>query len=210
MNPMVIGIAGGTGSGKTTLTDRLKEYFGDNISILYHDSYYKAHDELTYEQRCLLNYDHPESFDTKLLIEHLQQLRQGQSISCPVYDFSDYNRTDKTVTVHPAPVILMEGILLFESESLRNLMDIKVFVDTDADVRILRRILRDVKERGRSLDSVVQQYLATVKPMHDRFVEPSKRFSDIIVLEGGHNPVALEMLTQRIAAHILQENESKG
>lgn len=208
MKPMIIGIAGGTGSGKTTLTDRLKEYFGDNVSILYHDNYYKAHNELTYEQRCLLNYDHPESFDTKLMLEHLRQLLQGQAISCPVYDFTAHNRSDKTTVIHPAPVILVEGILLFESEALRSLMDIKVFVDTDADVRILRRILRDVKERGRSLDSVVQQYLTTVKPMHDRFVEPSKRFSDIIVLEGGRNPVALEMLTQRITAHLLQEEEA--
>lgn len=209
MKPMVIGIAGGTGSGKTTLTNRLKECFGDKISIVYHDNYYKAHNDLTYEQRCLLNYDHPESFDTDLLLEHLQQLRQGKAICCPVYDFTIHNRSDKTTIIEPAPVILVEGILLFESESLRNLMDIKVFVDTDADVRILRRILRDVKERGRSLDSVVQQYLTTVKPMHDRFVEPSKRFSDVIVLEGGHNPVALEMLTQQIAAHLFSQKENE-
>ncbi|MBR5485206.1 MAG: uridine kinase [Oscillospiraceae bacterium] len=205
MTPMIIGIAGGTGSGKTTLTNRLKEYFGDNITLIYHDNYYKAHDNLTYDERCLLNYDHPEAFDTKLMVQHLNQLRQGISVECPVYDFTIHNRSDKTELITPSPVILVEGILLFESETLRNMLDIKIFVDTDADVRILRRILRDVKQRGRSLESVVQQYLTTVKPMHDRFVEPSKRFADIIIPEGGQNSVALEMLVQRVTAHIVEQ-----
>lgn len=172
---MVIGIAGGTGSGKTTLTNRLKERFGDEVTVIYHDNYYKRHDELTYEERCLLNYDHPDAFDTDLMMEHIRDLRAGKSIQCPVYDFTVHNRSDKTVEIHPTKVLIIEGILIFENKELRDLMDIKVFVDTDADVRILRRILRDVKERGRSLESVVDQYLQTVKPMHEQFVEPSKR-----------------------------------
>lgn len=164
---MVIGIAGGTGSGKTTLTNRLKERFGDEVTVIYHDNYYKRHDELTYEERCLLNYDHPDAFDTDLMMEHIRDLRAGKSIQCPVYDFTVHNRSDKTVEIHPTKVLIIEGILIFENKELRDLMDIKVFVDTDADVRILRRILRDVKERGRSLESVVDQYLQTVKPMHE-------------------------------------------
>ncbi|MCI6640817.1 MAG: uridine kinase [Pygmaiobacter massiliensis] len=202
MDVMILGIAGGTGSGKTTLTNRLKEHFGEDVSVIYHDNYYKRHDNMPYEERCLLNYDHPDAFDTDLLIEHLHQLRQGQEICCPVYDYTVHNRSDKTVLVKPAPVIIVEGILIFQNPQLRDMMDIKVFVDTDADVRILRRIMRDVKKRGRSLESVVQQYLTTVKPMHEQFVEPSKRAADIIVLEGGKNQVALEMLIQRVASHL--------
>ena len=185
---MVIGIAGGTGSGKTTLTNRLKERFGDEVTVIYHDNYYKRHDELTYEERCLLNYDHPDAFDTDLMMEHIRDLRAGKSIQCPVYDFTVHNRSDKTVEIHPTKVLVIEGILIFEN--------------TDADVRILRRILRDVKERGRSLESVVDQYLQTVKPMHEQFVEPSKRGADIIVLEGGQNVVALDMMIQRIYSHV--------
>lgn len=199
---MVIGIAGGTGSGKTTLINRLKERFGDEVTVIYHDNYYKRHDELTYEERCLLNYDHPDAFDTDLMMEHIRGLRAGKSIQCPVYDFTVHNRSDKTVEIHPTKVLIIEGILIFENKELRDLMDIKVFVDTDADVRILRRILRDVKERGRSLESVVDQYLHTVKPMHEQFVEPSKRGADIIVLEGGQNVVALDMMIQRIYGHV--------
>lgn len=201
-NIMMIGIAGGTGSGKTTLTDRLKERFGDDVSVIYHDNYYKRHDDMTYEERCLLNYDHPDAFDTGLMIEHIRTLRAGQPVACPVYDFTVHNRSDKTVTICPTKVIIIEGILIFENKFLRDLMDIKIFVDTDADVRILRRILRDVKERGRSLDSVVSQYLTTVKPMHEQFVEPSKRSADIIVLEGGQNIVALDILIQRVYNHV--------
>ncbi len=206
MNVMVIGIAGGTGSGKTTLTERLKERFGGDVSVIYHDNYYKRHDELPYEERCTLNYDHPDAFDTDLMIEHIDRLRAGQSVRCPVYDYTVHNRSDRAVEIHPAKVVIVEGILIFEDARLRERMDIKIFVDTDADVRILRRILRDVKERGRSLDSVVNQYLTTVKPMHEQFVEPSKRYSDIIVLQGGHNLVALDMIVQRVHHHIYGVN----
>lgn len=199
---MIIGIAGGTGSGKTTLTNRLKECFGEDVTVIYHDNYYKRHDELTYEERCLLNYDHPDAFDTDLMIEHIRALKEGRSIECPVYDFTVHNRSAETMIVHPTKVIIIEGILIFQNAYLREQMDIKIFVDTDADVRILRRILRDVKERGRSLESVVDQYLTTVKPMHEQFVEPSKRAADLIVLEGGQNLVALDILIQRVHNHV--------
>ncbi|MEG0804687.1 MAG: uridine kinase [Pygmaiobacter sp.] len=202
MDVMMIGIAGGTGSGKTTLTNRLKEHFGNDVSVIYHDNYYKQHDNMPYEERCLLNYDHPDAFDTDLMVEHLLALKAGRAVKSPVYDYTLHNRSADTVTVLPAKVILIEGILIFQSPALRELMDIKIFVDTDADVRILRRILRDVKKRGRSLDSVVEQYLTTVKPMHEQFVEPSKRAADLIVLEGGKNLVALDMIIQRVQSHI--------
>ena len=202
MKPLIIGIAGGTGSGKTTLVDRLREQFGQDISVLTHDSYYAAHHDLSLEERQTLNYDHPASFDTDQMIQDLEDLRQGKTIHCPVYDYTIHDRTDETLTVQPTKVILVEGILIFENKALRDLMDIKIFVDTDADVRILRRILRDVKDRGRSLDSVVEQYLTTVKPMHEQFVEPSKRYADVIVPEGGENLVAIMMIIQRIAYHI--------
>lgn len=199
---MIIGIAGGTGSGKTTLTNRLKKRFGTDITVIYHDNYYKRHDEMTYEERCTLNYDHPDAFDTDLMIRHIRQLREGKSIECPVYDFSDHNRSDETIVIRPTKVMIVEGILILTNEELRNCMNIKLFVDTDADERILRRIMRDVKERGRSLESVVNQYLTTVKPMHEQFVEPSKRASDIIVMSGGNNIVALDILMQRIHNHV--------
>lgn len=203
METILIGIAGGTGSGKTTLADKVVQSFGSNeVSILRHDNYYKRHDEMPFEERCKLNYDHPDAFDTDLLCEHIKLLKAGQSIQMPVYDYANHNRSDKTVTVTTAPVIVLEGILIFAEPELCNLMDIKVFVDTDADVRILRRITRDVKERGRSLDSVITQYLTTVKPMHEQFVEPSKRRADIIIPEGGENAVALEMLIQRVKKHL--------
>ena len=203
MNNLIIGIAGGSGSGKTTLALRLKERFGeDEVRLISHDSYYKRHDELPYEERCKLNYDHPDSFDTELLVQHLQALRRGESVKVPVYDYTIHNRSDKTITVHPAPVIIVEGILIFASQELCDMMDMKVFVDTDADVRILRRIVRDVKERGRTLDSVVNQYLTTVKPMHEQFVEPSKRYADLIVPEGGNNQVAIDILTMYIKKHL--------
>lgn len=189
MNTIIIGIAGGTGSGKTTLTEKLREHFGSNeVSVINHDSYYKRHDELPYEERCKLNYDHPDSFDTALMIAHLQELRAGHPVQVPVYDYTIHNRSNQTVLVQPAPVIIVEGILIFDSPELCELMDMKVFVDTDADVRILRRIVRDVKERGRTLDSVVSQYLTTVKPMHEQFVEPSKRKADLIVPERRAQP----------------------
>ena len=166
MKSIIIGIAGGTGSGKTTLTERLRDHFGaDEVSVLNHDSYYKRHDELPYEERCKLNYDHPDSFDTELLVQHLQALRRGESVKVPVYDYTIHNRSDKTITVHPAPVIIVEGILIFASQELCDMMDMKVFVDTDADVRILRRIVRDVKERGRTLESVVEP-LSLEEPLY--------------------------------------------
>ena len=202
MRPLIIGIAGGTGSGKTTLVENLMEQFEGEISILTHDNYYKAHHDLSYEERAALNYDHPDAFDTERMLEDLRALRSGKAVQRPVYDFAIYDRTEDTVTVQPNRVILVEGILIFENPALRNLLDIKIFVDTDADVRILRRILRDVKERERSLESVMEQYLTTVKPMHQQFVEPSKRYADVIVPEGGKNLVALMMIVQRIAYHI--------
>ena len=201
MNTILIGIAGGTGSGKTTLTKHLKKRFGDDITVIGHDSYYKRQDR-PFEERCRQNYDHPDAFDTDLLVEHLKALKRGETIQCPVYSYVEHNRTDQTVEVKPTKVILVEGILIFASQELRDMLDIKIFVETDADVRILRRCLRDVEERGRTLESVVTQYLTTVKPMHEQYVEPSRKYADIVVLEGGHNLVALDMIMQRIENHI--------
>ena len=199
---MVIGIAGGTGSGKTTITRKLIQRFGHEVSVIYHDNYYKAHHNMPYEERAKLNYDQPDAFDTDQLIEAVRALKKGRSVVCPVYDYSIHDRSEKTITVKPARVVIVEGILIFENKELCDLMDIKVFVDADADVRILRRIVRDVRDRGRSLESVVSQYLNTVKPMHEKYVEPSKRNADIIVPEGGHNKVALELLMERVRAHL--------
>ena len=205
MGTILIGIAGGSGSGKTTLANNLMECFGsDEVSIIRHDNYYKSRSDLTYEERTKLNYDHPDAFDTALLCEHIRLLKEGRSVEMPLYDYSQHNRALEVVVVHPAPVLILEGIMIFAEVELCSLMDIKVFVDTDADVRILRRILRDVKERGRSLDSVITQYLTTVKPMHEQFVEPSKRRADIIIPDGGRNRVALEMLIQRIRSQLAQ------
>ncbi len=198
---MIIGIAGGTGSGKTTITRRLMKHFGNNVSVVYHDSYYRANDDISLEERRKLNYDCPEAFETELLINDLRSLRMGIPINCPVYDYSLHNRTAETTLIEPAPVVLVEGLLALSEPKLRELMDIRLFVDTDADVRILRRIVRDVRDRGRSLESVVEQYLGTVKPMHELHIEPTKRFADIIIPEGGHNMIALEMLIERINAH---------
>ena len=202
MDILIIGIAGGTGSGKTTLTSRLKEKFGNDVSVISHDTYYRSQDDIPFEQRVKTNYDHPDSFETDLLISHLEKLKEGFSIECPVYSFAEHTRTKQTRTIKPTKVIIVEGILIFQNPDLLNMMNIRIYVDTDPDVRILRRILRDVKERGRSLDSVVTQYLSTVKPMHEQFVEPSKRNADIIVLEGGYNLVALDMIIQRIQGHV--------
>lgn len=199
-SPIVIGIAGGTGSGKTTLIKRIKKEFSDEITILSHDFYYKENSHLPFEEREKLNYDHPNSFETALMVEHISQLKQGKAIERPVYDFVIHNRRPETVTVKPAKVMIVEGILIFENKELLDLFDIKVFIDTDADVRIIRRILRDVRERGRNLDSVINQYLTTVKLMHEEFVEPSKKNADIIIPEGGYNSVALQMLNDRIKA----------
>lgn len=195
---LIIGIAGGTGSGKTTLAKNISSHFGDKISVLRHDDYYKAHDGLTLDERSKLNYDHPDAFDNDLLIKHLDLLREGHSISCPVYDYTVHNRSKRVRTVEARPVVLVEGILLFASCEILSRLDMKIFVDTDADVRILRRIVRDVKRRARSLESVVEQYLTTVKPMHEAFVEPSKKHADIIIPEGGRNPVAYGMIINKI------------
>ena len=202
MKPLVIGIAGGTGSGKTTLTRKLMARFGSDVCVVYHDNYYKKHVGMTYDERAALNYDHPDAFDTALMVDDLKRLINGEAISCPVYDYTIHNRSEDTVEVRPAKVVIVEGILIFENAPLRELMDIRVFVDTDADVRILRRILRDVKKRERSLDSVINQYLTTVKPMHEQFVQPSIRHAHIVVPEGGHNMVALDMIMDRISHHI--------
>ena len=204
-NILVIGIAGGTGSGKTTLMKNLIQRYGDSVCVLSHDNYYRRLDHLTYEERCKINYDEPAALETDLMAHHLDLLRQGESIQCPVYDFTNHNRSDETITVHPNRVIIVEGILIFENEPLRNLMDIKIFVDTDADVRLCRRIKRDVNKRGRSLESVLEQYQTTVKPMHEKYVEPSKRFADLVVPEGGKNYVDLDMIMGRIQRH-LDEN----
>ena len=199
---LVVGIAGGSGSGKTTLSNNLVARFGDQVSIVHHDNYYRAHDDLTYEERPKLNYDCPEAFETEMMVEHLQLLRQGRSVHCPVYDFTVHNRSGETVVIEPRPVILVEGILIFAEKDLRDLMDIRVFVDTDADVRLARRVLRDVEERGRTVRSIVDQWQNTVKPMHEMYVEPSKKNADIIVPEGGQNPVALELIIGAIQRHL--------
>ena len=201
-NILVIGIAGGTGSGKTTLMKNLIAEFSNDVTVLSHDNYYKRHDELTYDERCQLNYDEPAALETDLMARHLDLLRQGQAIDCPVYDFTVHNRSDETVQIVPKSVIIVEGILIFENEELRNLMDIRIFVDTDADVRLCRRIKRDVNKRGRSLESVLQQYQQTVKPMHEKYVEPSKKFAHMVVPEGGKNWVALDLIRGRILRHL--------
>ncbi len=201
-NILVIGIAGGTGSGKTTLMKNIIARFGDVVTVLSHDNYYRRRDELSYEERCRINYDEPAALETDLMAYHLDKLRQGESIACPVYDFTVHNRSRETVTVVPKKVIIVEGILIFENQPLRERMDIKIFVDTDADVRLCRRIKRDVNKRGRTLESVLQQYQETVKPMHEKYVEPSKKYADIVVPEGGKNYVALDMIMGRILRHL--------
>ena len=197
-NIMIIGVAGGTGSGKTTLARHIANAFGDRVAVITHDSYYRAQNDKSIEERALQNYDHPDAFETDLLCRHLEMLANGQAVDVPVYDYTIHNRADATVRVEPKPVIVLEGILLFSDEELRNKMDLKIFVDTDADERILRRIMRDTAERGRTLESVIKQYLTTVKPMHDAFVEPFKRYADVIVPGGGDNPAALDMIITRI------------
>lgn len=197
---IVIGFAGGTSCGKTTMIRKIKEEFGDDIAVLSHDFYYNCLDHLTFEERCKVNYDHPRAFETDLMIKHVKDLIDGKTIERPVYDFTVHNRAKETVTVYPAKVVVIEGILIFENKELRDLCDIKVYIDTDDDVRILRRLLRDTTERGRTVESVIEQYLTTVKPMHQEFIEPTKKYADIIVPEGGQNVVALEMLKERIHA----------
>ena len=201
-NILIIGIAGGTGSGKTTLMKNLVAKLGDDVAVLSRDNYYTRHDELSYEQRCLINYDEPAAFDTALMAYHLECLRRGESIECPVYDYTVHNRSNQVLQVQARRVIIVEGIMIFENQALRDLMDIRIFVDTDADIRLCRRIIRDVNKRGRTLESVLKQYQATVKPMHELHVEPSKKFANLVVPEGGKNQVALDMIEGRIRRHL--------
>lgn len=201
---LVIGIAGGSGSGKTTLTNQIAAQFLEQVTVIKHDNYYKAHDDMDYDERSRLNYDHPNAFDTELMIEHLRALKQGKSIECPIYDYTIHNRSKDTITIVLNKVIIVEGILIFENKDLCDLMDIRIFVDTDADLRIIRRIQRDVMERARSLESVINQYIETVKPMHEQYVEPSKKNANVIVPEGGYNQAAMEMIRNHIKNHLEQ------
>lgn len=207
-SPFIIGVAGGTASGKTTLANKLKSAIPQDSTILSHDFYYQANRDIPFEQRLLLNYDHPNSFDTDLMITDIKKLKNGEAIDYPQYSFKLYTRTDETVHLEPTRVIIVEGFLIFDNKELRNLMDVKVFVDTDADIRFIRRLMRDVKERGRNLDSVISQYMNTVKPMHEQFVEPSKKHADIIIPQGGENAVALHMLIDHINALLNQKSET--
>ena len=197
-NPIIIGIAGGTGSGKSTLAENIEKEFKHNITMISHDYYYKSNEQLPFEERTKLNYDHPDAFETDLLIKHLNQLKIGETIQRPSYSFVEHLREKQTYPVVPKKVIIVEGILLYENKTLRDMMDIKIFVDADADIRFIRRLTRDVQERGRSLESVIEQYCTTVKPMHEQFVEYSKKNADIIVPEGGKNQVALTMIKHQI------------
>lgn len=198
----IIGVAGGTASGKTTIVNKLKEYFQNDIELINHDSYYLAHNDMAFEDRENLNYDHPNSFDTERLISDLKLLKQGYSIERPVYDYTIHNRAKETVTVSPKNVIIVEGILVLENPKLRELMDIKIFVDTDADERLMRRIMRDMRDRGRSVESVIKQYSETVKPMHEEFIEPSKKYADVIIPRGGSNTPAISMLIEHLKTQL--------
>lgn len=203
---MLIGIAGGTGSGKSTFTNRIKKQFGDDVTVIYHDNYYRRRDDIPFEERKKINYDHPDALETYMLIEHIKQLKAGKSVVCPVYDFSVHNRSDKTVVIKPSKVILVEGILVLQNPELCDLLDIKIFVEADADERILRRVLRDVEERGRDLRGIIDQYLTTVKPMHYRFVEPSKAKADIVI-NSGLNDVAYDIVSTKIQAYLDGKND---
>ncbi|MCC8435381.1 uridine kinase [Brevibacillus sp. M2.1A] len=207
-NPVLIGVAGGSGSGKTTVAKELyRQFQNDSVTMIEQDSYYKDQSHLSPEERALTNYDHPFAFDNDLLLAHLQELMQGKAIQKPIYDFKVHNRKPEQIQVDPKDVIILEGMLILEDERIRNLMDIKVFVDTDADVRIARRIVRDIEERGRSLDSVVTQYLNVVRPMHLQFIEPTKRYADVIIPEGGYNRVALDLLSTKISNILLEKQQ---
>lgn len=199
MKCTVIGIAGGTGSGKSTFTARIKAAFPDKVAVLYHDNYYKAHDNIPFEERKTINYDHPNSLETDLLIEHVKSLKNDKSVDAPTYDFTQHTRAEATLHIEPKPIIIIEGILTLQNVELVNLMDIKIFVEADADERILRRAIRDVKERGRDLEGVAEQYLQTVKPMHYLYVEPTKNIADIVI-NGGMNDVAFDIVSTKIKA----------
>lgn len=199
---LIIGIAGGSGSGKTTIAEKLKARFGEEVTVLTHDSYYKRTDGLTQEERAVLNYDCPDSLETDLMVSHINALKRGEPISCPIYDFTVHNRSSEVRIVYPTKVLLLDGILVLADPELRECMDIKIFVDTPDDIRILRRIKRDVNKRGRSLESVINQYLTTVRPMHEMYVAPSRKYADIIIPEGGRNVVAMDMLETRVRNHL--------
>ncbi len=206
--PLLIAITGGTGSGKSTVANAIYRNFKqETISIIMQDSYYKDQSELTYEERTKTNYDHPHAFDTDLLISHLNSLLHGEAIDIPIYDFTIHNRKEETIHEEPKDIIIVEGILILEDERLRDLFDIKIYVDTDADLRILRRLTRDIKERGRTLESVIDQYLGVVRPMHLQFIEPTKRYADLIVPEGGRNRVAIDILVSTIRQHFFDDGE---
>lgn len=204
----VVGVAGGSASGKTTIVNKIRECFGDDILVISHDSYYKAHNEMPYEQRCHLNYDHPDAFESERMAEDVRTLLKGKAIDLPVYDYTIHNRAEETVHVEPKEIIIIEGILILENKELRDLMDVKVYVDTDADERLMRRIKRDTQERARSVDSILEQYATTVKPMHEEFIEPSKRYADVIIPRGGENTAGIDML-QFYLHHILSEQEEQ-
>lgn len=205
--PVLIGITGGSGSGKSTISKEICEKFSEDcIATLEMDSYYKDQSHLTFEERIKTNYDHPDAFDTVLLVQHLKELINGQTIQKPIYDFEEHNRKEETITVQSRDIIIVEGILVLQEEILRDILDVKIYVDTDADVRFIRRMLRDISDRGRSMESVVDQYLNVVRPMHTQFIEPTKRYADIIIPEGGHNKVAIDIMTSNIK-HILQGEE---
>ncbi|MBQ0065858.1 MAG: uridine kinase [Firmicutes bacterium] len=204
METIIIGIAGGSCSGKSTFTKRLKDAFQDKITVINHDNYYKCHDDIPFEERKKINYDHPDALETDLLIQHVKELKKGNPIECPIYDFTQHNRSKETYIIYPSRIMIIEGILVFENKELLDLMDIKVFVEADADDRIMRRALRDVRERGRDLEGIFEQYVATVKPMHDMYVEPSKKYADFI-LNSGMNQVAFDVISARIK-ELLNEN----
>lgn len=206
--PIFIGICGGTGSGKTTIVNRIYSAVPEkSITIMEHDSYYRDQSNLTYDERCKTNYDHPFAFDTDLFVEHIKKLKKGYSIEKPIYDYGIHNRKKETVIVEPKEIIIVEGLLVFYEQRVRDLLDIKIYVDTDADIRILRRIIRDMNERARSLESVINQYMETVRPAHEQFIEPSKKYADIIVTEGGNNLVAVDLMVTKIKSLI---EESKN
>lgn len=203
MECMVIGVAGGTGSGKSTFTNRIKDEFGDSITVVYQDNYYRCRDGVPFEERKRINYDHPDALETDLLVKHIQMLKAGHAVDCPVYDYSQHNRSNKTIRIEPRKVIIVEGILVLQDEALRNLLDIKVYVEADADERIMRRAIRDMKERGRDLEGIFEQYVTTVKPMHYMYVEPTKALADIVI-NSGMNEVALDIIKTKLK-YLLEE-----